>query len=129
MAIESEHPNQGIDGGPYNTAIHPRTKFEIFQLKEALNSITHGSRNTLLHLATSVGNLPFIQKFLQLNTLLVKATNSQGNTALHLATQGGFSKVVEILLQTQKCDVESSNKYNETTLFKACKSGDLPTVK
>ncbi|GLJ34668.1 hypothetical protein SUGI_0697330 [Cryptomeria japonica] len=129
MTTECEQPSEGIDGRAYYAAIRFGTKIEISQLKETLNSVTPGSRNTLLHLAASVGNLVIVQELLQLNPLLVKATNAQGNTALHLAAHGGFCSVVQVLLQQQKSGVDICNKHNETALFKACESGNLATVK
>ncbi|GLJ34649.1 hypothetical protein SUGI_0696920 [Cryptomeria japonica] len=108
--------------------------------REVLSSVTPGGENTLLHLAASLGNVRFVQEFLELNlklvdnidtevqSLLVKATNAQGNTALHLAAQGGFSDVVEALLRQQENGVNVCNKLGETPLFKAYESGNLKTV-
>ncbi|GLJ34680.1 hypothetical protein SUGI_0697480 [Cryptomeria japonica] len=129
MATESGQPSGVMDAYVYDAAIHRRRRIENSQLKAALNSVTPGSRNTPLHLAASVGNLKFIQQFLQLNPPVVKATNAQGYTALHFAAQGGFSRVVEILLQSKESGVDVCNKHSETALFKACESGDLATMK
>ncbi|XP_059067939.1 ankyrin repeat-containing protein ITN1-like [Cryptomeria japonica] len=108
MAIQQS--SGGIDRSVYNAAICPGTVIKSSQLEAALNSSTPGRGNTLLHLAASVGNLPFIQQLLQFNRELVKATNAQGNIALHLAAKGGFSKVVEILLESKESGVDVCNK-------------------
>ncbi|GLJ34658.1 hypothetical protein SUGI_0697060 [Cryptomeria japonica] len=129
MATERGQHNEGIDRDAYNAAVFPGTKIERCKLVAALNSTAPGSRNTLLHVAASVGNLPFIEKLLQLNRDLLKTTNAQGNTALHLAAQGGFCSVVQVLLQQQQNGVNVRNKLGETPLFKAYENGNIDTVK
>ncbi|GLJ34665.1 hypothetical protein SUGI_0697270 [Cryptomeria japonica] len=128
MAIQQ--PSEGIDGHLYDAAICPQAMIDNSELKAALNSITSGSTNTLLHLAASAGNVKFIEQLLQLNPLLVKAINTKGNTALHLAAQRGCSGVMKVLLQQEKESGEDVlNNLGETALFKAYESGDLETVK
>ncbi|GLJ58285.1 hypothetical protein SUGI_1428960 [Cryptomeria japonica] len=143
MATEGQQLGGRIDPDAFKAAV---TRLRIdqqlsSQLKAALNNITPGGENTLLHLAASVGNLHFIQQLLQLNRqllketdpevkpLLVNATNAEKDTALHLAAQGGFSNVVKILLQQPESGVDLRNKLDETALFKAYESGNLETVK
>ncbi|GLJ34615.1 hypothetical protein SUGI_0696220 [Cryptomeria japonica] len=126
-------PSVGIHPGAYKAAMECGKQIgtvfsDSSELETALNSVTPGGGNTLLHLAASVRNIECIRELLKCKPLLVSQTNSQGNTALHLAAQRGFSDVVELILKENESGVDAANDLGETALFKACESGDSKTV-
>ncbi len=70
--------------------------------------------NTLLHIASIVGNTEVSQKLIDLG-LDIRAKNNDGNTILHYASYGGHEKIVRLLLDLG-VDSTVQNNAGETAL-------------
>lgn len=120
-----------IDPLVYKDALCPQGMVESSILQENLDRVSPGGQNTVLHLASAVGNVQLIQQILSLNTQYgyIDASSVNGNSSLHEAAKGGhYNVVVELLLRQSALD-NMHNKQRQTPLFKACEGRNLHVVK
>ena len=96
-----------------------------------LNARDRETGNSLLCLASSIGNEPVVRLLLATGQVEVLQLNKERKTCLHLAAEKGHSRVVEILLTSKKI-IELSNIRDDhlrTPLHSACAEGHVSVVK
>ena len=86
--------------------------------------------DTPLHWASYYGHKEIVAYLIE-NGCIVNCKNIFGNTPLHRAAEGksGNENVVRYLVEQCECDPTCSGQYNRTPLHKACKKGNIKTVK
>ncbi|KAD4889164.1 hypothetical protein E3N88_21237 [Mikania micrantha] len=84
--------------------------------------------DTVLHLASRLGNAEMVSLILQLKPELVAAENSYSETPIHDACRTGHEIVVKLLMEKNRWVATKLNRDNQNALLLACVHGHLEMV-
>ncbi|KAK1433984.1 hypothetical protein QVD17_10902 [Tagetes erecta] len=83
---------------------------------------------TVLHLASRLGNAEMVSLILELRPEMVAAENNKSETPIHEACRMGHLNVVQLLMEKNQWVATKLNSDNENALFLACSYGHLEIV-
>ncbi|KAD4889168.1 hypothetical protein E3N88_21241 [Mikania micrantha] len=85
-------------------------------------------KDTVLHLASRLGNAEMVSLILQLKPELVAAENNHSETPIHDASQMGHLVVVMLFMEKNPWVATKLNRGNKNPLFLACVYGHIKIV-
>ncbi|KAL8230456.1 hypothetical protein R6Q57_000234 [Mikania cordata] len=84
--------------------------------------------DTVLHLASRLGNAEMVSLILELKPELVAAENSNSETPIHDACRTGHEIVVKLLMEKNRWVATKLNRDNQNALLLACVHGHFEIV-